>query len=230
MTVERPHAPRPRLPARLPVLRRAGAVAGQGAVGRRAQPPAAGAAVHAAGQRAGARRADQRSRSRNAGAARGAAGRVAGHAAARQPRPRVSSTTSSPARSCSRATAASRSTSAATRTGCASGRSRKLRSRSRSAGRSASRQRDRVSPATQSKKLSYKEQRELEGLPARIEALEAEQRALQRADRGRRSSTRSAPTRFERRWRGSRRSQRELVDAYARWHELESQATSEIRN
>ena len=89
VTVERPHAPRPRLPARFPVLRRARAVAGEGAVGRRAQPPAAGAAVHAAGQRARARRADQRSRSRDARAARGAARRVAGHAAARQPRSRV---------------------------------------------------------------------------------------------------------------------------------------------
>ena len=45
-------------------------VAGQGAVGRRAQPAAARAAVHAAGQRAGARRADQRPRHRNARTAR----------------------------------------------------------------------------------------------------------------------------------------------------------------
>ena len=43
----------------------------QGALGRRAQPAAAGAAVHPAGQRAGARRADQRSRPRDARAARG---------------------------------------------------------------------------------------------------------------------------------------------------------------
>ncbi len=48
VTVERTHAPRPRLPARLSVLRRARPVAGEGAVGRRAQPPAAGAAVHPA--------------------------------------------------------------------------------------------------------------------------------------------------------------------------------------
>ena len=63
---------------RFPVPARARAIAGEGAVGRRAQPPAARAAVHAAGERAGAGRADQRSRSRNAGAARTAARRVDG--------------------------------------------------------------------------------------------------------------------------------------------------------
>ena len=116
---QRPAAPRARLPAGLPVSARARPLAGEGAVGRRAQPAAAGAAVHAAGQRAGARRADQRSRSRDAGAARRAAGRVAGHAAARQPRSRfldnvVTSTLAF------EGDGASASTSAATRTGCAS--------------------------------------------------------------------------------------------------------------
>ena len=74
---QRPDAARERLPGRLPVSAGAGAVAGEGAVGRRTQPAAARAAVHAAGQRAGARRADQRSRPRDARAARGAARRVA---------------------------------------------------------------------------------------------------------------------------------------------------------
>ena len=103
---QRRAAARHRLPRGLPVPARARAVAGEVAVGRRAQPAAARAAVRAAGQRAGARRADQRSRHRDAGAARGADRRVRRHGAARQPRPRRSSTTSSPARSRSKARAA----------------------------------------------------------------------------------------------------------------------------
>jgi ATP-binding cassette subfamily F protein uup len=50
---------RDRLPGRLPLRPAAGALAGEVALRRRAQPPAAGAPVRAAGQRAGARRADQ---------------------------------------------------------------------------------------------------------------------------------------------------------------------------
>ena len=45
---QRPRAARARLPPRLPLSARAGPVAGAGAVGRRAQPPAARAPVHAA--------------------------------------------------------------------------------------------------------------------------------------------------------------------------------------
>ena len=48
------------------------------AVGRRAQPPAAGPPVHPACQHAGARRADQRPRCRNARTARRAAGGIPG--------------------------------------------------------------------------------------------------------------------------------------------------------
>ncbi len=87
---ERPDAPRARLPSRLPLFRRACAIAGEGALRRRAQPAAARAAVHPAGERARARRTDERSRSRDPGAAGSPARRVARHAAARQPRPRVS--------------------------------------------------------------------------------------------------------------------------------------------
>ena len=115
---ERPAAARERLPARLPLPARARAVAGEGALGRRAQPPAAGAAVHAPGQRAGARRADQRPRPRDARAAGGAAGRVARARCCWSATTACSSTTSSRARWCSRATGAWPSTSAATRTGC----------------------------------------------------------------------------------------------------------------
>ena len=64
---------RDRLPRGFPVRARARAFAGQFAVRRRAQPPAAGPPVRQAGQRAGARRADQRPRHRNAGTARGTA-------------------------------------------------------------------------------------------------------------------------------------------------------------
>ena len=64
---------RPRLPGRVPVPEGARAVAGEVAVGRRAQPAAARAPVRAARQRARARRADQRSRHRDARAPRRAA-------------------------------------------------------------------------------------------------------------------------------------------------------------
>jgi len=86
-------------------------------------------------------------------------------------------------------------------------------------------QRDRVSPE-RSQKLSYKEQRELEGLPARIEALEAEQRALHERTGGAEfykespDAIREALARVE-------ALEAELVDAYARWHELESR---DVRN
>ena len=86
---QRPAAARPRLPGGLPVPARARAVAGEVAVGRRAQPPAAGAAVRPAGQRARARRADQRPRHRDARTARRADRHVRRHRAARHPRPRV---------------------------------------------------------------------------------------------------------------------------------------------
>ena len=190
----RPHAPRARLPGGLPVPARARALAGEGAVGRRAQPAAAGAAADPARQRAGARRADQRSRPRDARAARGAARRLAGHAAAWSATTADSSTTSSRARSRSRATAAWRSTSAATRTGCGSARSRRAR---RAAAPAAARTRRHARrpppcrrPSGQRRKATNKERRELEALPARIEALEEEQRRLGRRGGRRRTSTR----------------------------------------
>ncbi len=73
----------------------------------------------------------------------------------------------------------------------------------------------------QARKLSYKEQRELEALPARIEALEAEQRAL---------SERIAGTGFYKEPADAIRDvlarvetlREELNQAYARWNDLES--------
>jgi len=70
-------------------------------------------------------------------------------------------------------------------------------------------------------KLSYKEQRELDGLPARIEALETEQRALHERTGGAEfykespDAIRGALARVD-------GIEAELVEAYARWHELES--------
>ena len=75
------------LPRRLPVSAAARGIAGQDAVGRRAQPPAAGPPVRATRQRAGARRAHQRSRHRVARAARIHAAGIPGHRAAGEPRP-----------------------------------------------------------------------------------------------------------------------------------------------
>jgi ATP-binding cassette subfamily F protein uup len=71
------------------------------------------------------------------------------------------------------------------------------------------------------KKLAYKDQRELDALPARIEALETEQRAL---------SARIASADFYKAPRADIETvlarvdplARELTEAYARWHDLES--------
>jgi ATP-binding cassette subfamily F protein uup len=74
------------------------------------------------------------------------------------------------------------------------------------------------------RKLSYKEQRELNDLPVRIEALEAEQRALHErtgsAEFYKESAEdiRRALTRVE-------AIEAELTDAYARWHELEDRSS-----
>ena len=78
-----------------------------------------------------------------------------------------------------------------------------------------------TSPGGDRRKLSYKEQRELEALPERIESLEAEQRAL---------NERTASVDFYKESAEAIRKalarvdtlQAELTDAYARWHELES--------
>jgi ATP-binding cassette subfamily F protein uup len=71
------------------------------------------------------------------------------------------------------------------------------------------------------KKLSYKEQRQLDALPAQIEALETEQRALQ----SRIASPafyKSPKTEIEIALARVDTLAKELSDAYARWHELEN--------
>ena len=148
------------------------------AVGRRTQPPAAREAVREAGERARARRADQRPRHRDARAARGAARRLRGHRAPRQPRPRVPRQHRHQHPRLRRRRPGHR-----IRRGLAGLPAAAARSASGAAGRRAKDsgvvepRRPGPGPAAK-KKLSYKEQRELEELPARIAALETEQAAL----------------------------------------------------
>jgi ATP-binding cassette subfamily F protein uup len=83
-------------------------------------------------------------------------------------------------------------------------------------------------PAPAIKKLSYKEQRELDALPARIDVLESEQRDLNARIAGpdfykeSRDAIAAALARVE-------ALQRELADAYTRWHDLDSRTTSPAR-
>jgi ATP-binding cassette subfamily F protein uup len=76
-----------------------------------------------------------------------------------------------------------------------------------------------------SKKLSYNEQRELAQLPARIEALEAEQRMLNGRIAGPAFYKEGAEAIREALAR-SESIERELIDAYTRWEALESRATA----
>src|SRR4051812_41238588 len=71
------------------------------------------------------------------------------------------------------------------------------------------------------RKLSYKEQRELESLPARIEALEAEQRTLA-ARVGGVEFYKEAPDAIRVALARVTTLQQEIAVAYARWHDLES--------
>jgi ATP-binding cassette subfamily F protein uup len=82
------------------------------------------------------------------------------------------------------------------------------------------------SAAARKRRLSYKEQRELESLPARIEALEAEQRALNDTIAAAEFYKESAETITSTLARLDAL-QHELTDAYTRWEELESRT---IRN
>jgi ATP-binding cassette subfamily F protein uup len=70
-------------------------------------------------------------------------------------------------------------------------------------------------------KLSYKEQRELDALPRRIEALENEQRDLQARVAGS-SFYKSSRAEIDAALRRVQTLEQELIDAYARWHALES--------
>jgi ATP-binding cassette subfamily F protein uup len=75
------------------------------------------------------------------------------------------------------------------------------------------------------KKLSYKEQRELDALPGRIETLESEQSALKTRIAGP-DFYKDAPNDIHAALSRADSLLREIADAYARWHELESRASS----
>src|SRR5262245_56209355 len=92
------------------------------------------------------------------------------------------------------------------------------RESSRSATASAERQ------TTERKKLSYKEQRELDALPARIESLESEQSALNVRIAGP-DFYKDAPNDIHAALARADDLVREIADAYARWHELDSRAS-----
>jgi ATP-binding cassette subfamily F protein uup len=80
-----------------------------------------------------------------------------------------------------------------------------------------------VQPQAARKRLSFKEQREFDGLPAVIEALEAEQRALGERIAGAGFYKEPADA-IEASLARAEVLQRELLAAYARWDELESRA------
>ena len=73
------------------------------------------------------------------------------------------------------------------------------------------------------KKLSYKERRELDELPARIEALEAEQRALGETMAGA-AFYRETPATIAATLARSEGLGQELAALYARWDALDSRA------
>jgi ATP-binding cassette subfamily F protein uup len=162
-------------------------------VGGRAQPAAAGAAVHEAGQRAGARRADQRPRRGDAGVARGPAGGVRRHGAAGEPRPVLPQRVSTSLLVFEGEGVISEyiggyddwqrereARAKAGREGAVPARAARSRDQSEPSDRS-----DPASPAAghgaaprKTRKLTNKERAEREALPKRIEALEAEQAEL----------------------------------------------------
>ncbi len=81
----------------------------------------------------------------------------------------------------------------------------------------------------QARRLSYKERRELDGLPARIEALEGAQRALN-ARIGGVDFYKEAPDAIREALARVNTLQQELAVAYARWHDLESRGQASSGN
>ena len=185
---------------------------------------AARAALCPSVQRAGDGRADQRSRHRNVGTARGAAGDVAGHAAAGQPRSRVHRSRRHEHARLRRRRAGpgvrrrirGLAPAAAQRRSGGSGSTRRRAGSGANAATIATKE-----PSRAQRKPSYKEQQELEQLPARIEALEAEQQQLQAsvasADFYKRPATEihEALSRLE-------ELETLLLAAYTRWDALDS--------
>ena len=152
----------------------------------------------------------------------GAARRMAGHAAARQPRPRVSRQRRHEHVRVRRRRAGRGIRRRATTTGCVSAR---RRDRPRSAGPAAVAARKGCRPCVDrsvaARKLSYKEQREFAELPARIEALEAEQIALNAKVADPDFYKEPAAT-IDGTLARLTELQQALTSAYARWDELDS--------
>ncbi len=130
-----------------------------------------------------------------------------------------SSTTSSPARSRSKATAASANTSAAIPIGSAS--RHRSRPRARPSARRSSRSAETSAAVIAKRKLTYKDARELELLPQRIETLEARiadiGTAMQEPSFYQQDGAAITATNDE-----LAKAQRELDAAYARWQELDA--------
>jgi ATP-binding cassette subfamily F protein uup len=78
-----------------------------------------------------------------------------------------------------------------------------------------------VVDSSRRRKLTYKEQRELEALPARIESLESEQAALNARVAGP-EFYKEAPDAIRAALARAADLHREIADAYDRWHTLET--------
>ena len=220
-----PHAPRARLPGGLPVSTRARAFAREGALWRRTQPAAAGTAADQARQRAGAGRTHQRPGPRDAGSCWSRSSWTGPARCSWSATTGDSWNTWSRAPSPSKATAWLRNTWGATRIGFASGPRQPLRRPHQRRPATAEGVAARPAVAAQpvsgtARKATNKERRELEELPARIEALEEEQRRL---------TTEVAGPDFYKRPSGQIEAAMarlaslpgELLSAYARWDELD---------
>jgi ABC transport system ATP-binding/permease protein len=201
--------------------------------GRRAQPPAAGAPVCPPGQPAGAGRAHQRPGYRNPGTAGRPAAGIQRHAAAGQPRPRLLEQPghqhlvldgSGQVREYVGGYDDWLRQSAAEQAAGENGPGSQERGRNRSTPSAA----DAGQPANASRKLSYKEQRareaqkrELEELPGRIEALEAEVQRLTAA-MAEQAFYQQTEAEITRATVHLKTLEEELHDAYAKWEALEA--------
>ena len=213
---QRQEAAHHRLPRRFSLHARAGGRAGGAALGRRAEPLAAGPAVHQAVERAGDGRADQRPRHGNARTAGRPAGRVSRHAAVGEPRPRVPQQ-----RGHQHAGAGRRRPGQGIR--------RRLRrlapptpTRRAARRRACTREsKTHANPKRPSPPTDLQEQRELEALPEQIVALESELNELHQimADP---AFYRREPAEIVKSKIQLQSLEKQIAEAYQRWEELEN--------
>ena len=181
-------------------------------------------AVRQAEQSVGDGRAHQRSRRGDARSSRGAGGGLRGHAAAGEPRPRVSRQRRDQHAGVRGRRAHRRVRGRLQRLDAPapSARRRGTRRRGRGPADGGSRTRPRRA-RRKPRKLSYKEQRELDALPRRIQAARGRAASSCKRRSAIRSCFRASPAEARRRrWSGCRRCAAELEAAYARWDALES--------